>query len=344
MAWALRKSLVASAGGACVVSLLFACSSCPVPHGTPFTRDWARFPAVALVDVDTAGTTFAVSDIHGGYDRFIALLAKHGVIAAAPAGPTDVRWAAGTATLVVVGDLIDKGPDGLDVIDAVMSLEASAAQAGGRVVTTLGNHEAEFLDDPRNAKAVKKDGLDAELAREGVDPDKLASGADPRGAWLRTLPLAARIGRWFFAHAGNTGGASVADLEKELESGFAADGFRATAVTGTHSILEDHGWADDHALIASEAAALGVDHIVVGHDPGAYGPRGEIAVVGDGALFRIRADAGVQVAESLHADGTVDVLWREHRCRDLTVERSDPWPQPAPAPYSARTRRDRRRR
>ncbi len=51
------------------------------------------------------------------------------------------------------GDLIDKGPHPVDVLRLLAALRASAHRAGGQVVITMGNHEAEFLAGPNEVKA-----------------------------------------------------------------------------------------------------------------------------------------------------------------------------------------------
>jgi hypothetical protein len=160
----------------------------PAPGG----RDWKAFPAI--VDLPAPVTLWAVSDVHGGYDRLTALLLANGILKAAPATPSDAHWAGGAATLVVAGDMIDKGPNGVEVLDFMMALQADAKKNGGLVVVTLGNHEAEFLVDPSNSKANGTDGIDAELSSKSITPAAFASVADPRGAWLRLLPFGARVG------------------------------------------------------------------------------------------------------------------------------------------------------
>src|SRR5262249_49054536 len=105
----------------------------------------AGAPPPVLVQLSAPAITYAVSDIHGGYDRLVSLLAQNQVIQAVPASPAEVRWAAGGAALVVLGDLIDKGPQGVEVIDVLRALEADAASHGGAVVVLIGNHEAEFF-------------------------------------------------------------------------------------------------------------------------------------------------------------------------------------------------------
>ena len=255
--------------------------SAPSPGG----RDWVLHPAVA--DVPAPATIYAVSDVHGGYDRLAALLLGNNLLARAPATAKDAHWSAAGATLVVTGDLIDKGPSGLEVIDFLMALEADAHANGGLVIVTLGNHEAEFLVDPANSKASGPSGIDTELTADGIAPATLASASDPRGAWLRVLPFGARVGGWFFSHAGDTGGRALDVLGAALEAAVKAHAdYNDPAIVGTTSILESRSWYTS-TVVAQNAAALGVKHIVFGHDPKALGPRGAIAVAFGNALLRI---------------------------------------------------------
>lgn len=77
----------------------------------------------------------AMSDPHGAYDAFVATLANAGIIDA------DGQWSGGDAHLVITGDLVDRGADSRKVMDLVMALETQAADFGGMVHLTLGNHE-----------------------------------------------------------------------------------------------------------------------------------------------------------------------------------------------------------
>ena len=290
-------------------------------------RDWSAHPAI--VEIDSGPTIYAMSDVHGGYDRMIALLARHAVIDAAPKTPDAVHWTAGRSVLVVTGDLMDKGPSSLEAIDLLQALEPQAFAQGGRVIFTLGNHEAEFLDDPQNDKATSSEGVDREIWAHGLDPSKIANGSDPRGVWLRDRAFAARIGRWFFAHAGDTHGRSVAALEVALRAGVTAHDYDDAEIIGAASILESRDWySSDGSTGLRYAQAVGAQHIVFGHQPAALGSRGAIAVGQGGALFRIdcgmtpsvndssgailrvRIDGGFDVAESLEPDGTIREIWR----------------------------------
>ena len=281
-------------------------------------RDWTAHPAVVSLP---AATVYAASDVHGGYDRFVALLSTYGLVDASGA------WAGGNAVLVIAGDMFDKGPKGLEVIDLVRALQPEAAAAGGAVIATLGNHEAEFFADPTNSKAESSDGIDTELHTRGIDLVAIASGTDPHGLWLRQQPFAARVGDWFFAHAGYTKGRAIDALESALETAFDTHDFEDDAFVGGDSLLEARDWYGDASAVARANAALGVAHTVFGHDPNALGSRGAIETAqqgalvridcgmspdvdySQGALLRIRNDGTGDIAEQLAADGTITKLW-----------------------------------
>jgi len=85
--------------------------------------------------VDAPGRVIAISDIHGAHTAFRELLVQAGVIDA------DGNWTAGTARLVIVGDVLDRGPDSRQALDLIMLLQSAARMAGGAVHVVLGNHE-----------------------------------------------------------------------------------------------------------------------------------------------------------------------------------------------------------
>ena len=285
-------------------------------------RDWARFPAV--VERTTSEDVVGLGDVHGGYDRLVTLLSAAGLIKPAPESPVGHAWEGGRRTLVSVGDLIDKGDQGTSVIDLMRTLEAEAAAAGGAVIVTLGNHEAEFLADPTNKKATKE--FVPELRAKGLDPEGVAHGEGPYGDWLRNRPLAAKVNGWFFSHGGNTAGRSTSALGQRFRASVDANDWGAPFLIGDDSILEAQKWWKQGGVDA-DLAALQARHIVFGHDPGAFDQPGRIATALDGKLFRIdvgmspavdyshgalliihRANGGEQ-ASSLDASGRRMVLW-----------------------------------
>jgi hypothetical protein len=271
-------------------------------------RDWAAHPAV--IEIDEADEVYAVSDPHGGYVALGELLQNNGLISGFVPDTSKydrIKWTGGTSVLVVAGDLIDKGPDSLGVIDLLRVIESKAGAGGGRAVSTMGNHEAEFLADPMNDKAMStgedKTGINEGLRAEGIDPKDMAKGIDAkgRGAWLRDLPFAVRIKKWFFAHGGNTEGRSVKELSKDLEDSVRSKGFAAKDVIGDKSILEAQEWYGNPRSGSTGkryAEALGVKHIVFGHDPSAFGERGEITSAQDGCLFKLNVNMGLHVSDA----------------------------------------------
>lgn len=246
---------------------------------TKATRDWTKHPAV--VEVDTDEDVFAVGDAHADYKRLWGVLAAAKIIDGVPKLPTQVNWIAGKAVLVITGDMIDKGPNSLNVIALVRALQTSASAKGGHVIVTMGNHEAEFLADPHGKKTEE---FGNELKKAGLKRNDVASCKGSLGKFLCELPFAARVNDWFFCHAGNTNNQSIATITSAIEAGFAQDGFATAELVGDNSLLEarlnnkgpgglpwfDNGSAqtDPQKLLAKYAATLGVQHIVQGHQPG----------------------------------------------------------------------------
>jgi hypothetical protein len=89
----------------------------------------------AKTKAESADAVVAIGDVHGDFDDFVAILQRSGL--------TDKQnhWAGGKAVFVQTGDLIDRGPKPREVMDLMMALEKEAPNAGGRVVSLLGNHE-----------------------------------------------------------------------------------------------------------------------------------------------------------------------------------------------------------
>ena len=276
--------------------------------GAAEARDWAKSPAI--VELTTTEDLYAFSDVHGGAERMVTLLTAAGLITTSASAEGGYAWAGGRKVLVCIGDVIDKGDQSLAAIDVLRSLEASAAAAGGHVIVTLGNHEAEFLDDPHNKKA--KHELDKELAAHNADPDEVAAGRGPYGTWFYRRPLAARVNDWFFAHGGNTGGRSIGALSDAFRKAVDERQWGADVLLGEGSILEAQKWWKDGAVDAN-LAGLKVKHIVFGHDPGAFDEPGRIVEKFDGKVFRI--DVGMSPAVDL-SQGALLVIHHTEKAGD----------------------------
>ncbi len=281
----------------------------------------------------TYTTLYALSDVHGHLAELTTLLQKGSLIATATP-PSNVVWTGGNATLVIAGDMIDKGPASLEVLAFAMALEAAAKNAGGHVVVLLGNHEAEFLGTPMSSKFTGQDTIDQELARlkPAISPILFASGADPRGAWLRTLPVAAKVDGWFFSHAGDSAGKTLAQVDADVTGALASSsGYTSNAFIGADSVLEARDWYTSLSVVDQNLKALGATHIVFGHDPNAFGVKGMAyappafygklfrvdAGLGSGdskgELLRVRHDGTDEVAEAILPNGTTRPLFRGPR-------------------------------
>ena len=256
-------------------------------------RDWKLHPAI--IELRMPIDLYALGDVHGDYDRAVELLNAAHLIAAVPDKPEAAQWAAGQAVLVCTGDFIDKSDHALPVIALLRAIQPQAEKAGGRVIITLGNHEAEFLAGGGTKK--KSAEFAKELKAAGWVVADVAAGRDAAGIgqWLRDLPVGAKVGDWFFCHAGNTGGRSLAQLRHDLETGITAEGFRARVISDPNSLLQARmhprqwwDWngndvqltevakpSDPHEVAAGSEArlrrgieALDCKHLVIGHQPG----------------------------------------------------------------------------
>ena len=82
---------------------------------------------------------YVIADVHGYRPELRAALRGQGL--ADEAG----HWSGGRARLCLLGDYVDRGPDGIGVIDDIRRLTTEAAAAGGAVTALLGNHEVQIL-------------------------------------------------------------------------------------------------------------------------------------------------------------------------------------------------------
>ena len=85
---------------------------------------------------ETPERLLAISDLEGNYLHVLRFLQNNDVL------DDDGHWDWGKGHLVLVGDLIDRGPSVSEVMWLVRQLEREAEAAGGRVHYVLGNHEA----------------------------------------------------------------------------------------------------------------------------------------------------------------------------------------------------------
>jgi hypothetical protein len=78
----------------------------------------------------------AVGDLHGDF------AAWRDIARAAQLVDNQGSWVGGNAVLVQTGDVVDRGPDSLKIIQDLMRLQREALAAKGQVIALVGNHEA----------------------------------------------------------------------------------------------------------------------------------------------------------------------------------------------------------
>jgi hypothetical protein len=163
--------------------------------------------AVGLLHANTAGSSdkaperlIAIGDVHGDFDDLCLILKRTGLVDA------QNRWSGGSATLVQIGDLLDRGPKGREVMDLFIGLEKEAAKAGGQVVPLLGNHEVmNILGDlryvtPQNYATFA--GNDSEKRRKAAYQEYVAwyTSHTPLLAALKQSVLPATEEEWMAKH------------------------------------------------------------------------------------------------------------------------------------------------
>lgn len=155
------------------------------------------------------GDVIAVGDIHGTWTLFKKLL----------------DWVQGSgATLVLLGDLIDRGGEDLKVLNAVKKLLDDPQSLGLESTHVLmGNHEKMFLDSFGDwGEGLRLLGSAAVWFGNGGSREHCEEMARDHYDWVRNLPVLLTIGDTLFVHGGIYPGSDPRD---ELQQYRAAETF-----------------------------------------------------------------------------------------------------------------------
>jgi Calcineurin-like phosphoesterase len=151
--------------------------------------------------------TFVIGDIHGSLEPLHALLKRLELVG------DDLHWSGGNTNLWFLGDYMDRGPDGVGVLDFIMRLQSEAAVAGGFVGALLGNHDLIVqevwhfgnLESPGWKRQGRSLGLrDMWLQNAGGRTTDLERLEEHHLEWLANLPVLAKIGDTLLMHADST--------------------------------------------------------------------------------------------------------------------------------------------
>lgn len=150
---------------------------------------------------------YAIGDIHGRYDLLRELLKRVEAHSRTLPEPENFH-------LVLLGDLVDRGPDSAEILRYLVELDRNIAG----LVVLLGNHEEVMLrvydGDTALLRSWLRIGGIETLRSFGLEPPprdgnpvaflEAMRRAIPRHLmdWMRKLPVTARSGDYFFVHAG----------------------------------------------------------------------------------------------------------------------------------------------
>lgn len=195
---------------------------------------------------------FAVSDIHGYLGPFQAALREAGLV------DEEARWSTSSTDLVVLGDVIDRGPDSRGVIDYLLQLGPQVQAAGGELTVLIGNHEQMLIQGPRLAAAGQcwweNGGVEC-LASYGIAAGERYEPAHTHQImavhkdFFLSLASYRVVGNTLFVHAG----APVNRTRDELDG------------------IVDHLWVTPRHFTRANPEYLqrqyGVERVVFGHSP-----------------------------------------------------------------------------
>ena len=211
-----------------------------------------------------------IGDVHGQLEKLRDLL--HG----AELIDKSENWSGGDSTLWFMGDLVNRGPDGIGAVELVMRLQPQAAGAGGRVQVLIGNHDVLLLAAHRFGTQPipgsemtcvdywhENGGQEADL--ECITPDHVH--------WLSDLPAMALVGDHLLAHADallyTRYGESIAQVNQAM-----TDSLQSDDVTSWDRMLDE--FSEHRAFVDARTGAdlagaflrhFGGRQLVHGHTP-----------------------------------------------------------------------------
>jgi len=220
----------------------------------PALRKWlgsAKEPA-PLPSLPGGTRAYAVGDVHGRLDLFTAMI--EAILADnAARGPA-------STTLVLLGDLIDRGPESAGVLDAARDLRDNPPPGIAKVHILLGNHEEMLLESLERVEVLRQftaHGGKETILSLGVSEDAysaatweellaLLRAAVPTAmqAFLRGMEHMVRLGDYAFVHAGIKPGVpletqSASDLRWIREPFLSSPDNHGAVIVHGHSITDD---------------------------------------------------------------------------------------------------------
>ena len=236
------------------------------------------------------GRVVALGDLHGDFQATTRVLRTAQLI------DEEHSWIGGDATLVQLGDILDRGTEERMLWDFFVRLREEAPLAGGKIVTLLGNHEV--------LNALGQAGNFVHPAgREQFGEDRCAAfmPGSEYATLLADCPVVAIVGSSVFSHASLPATAtreSLAELNAETRKwllGERPDAPYDLCHMGRDSPVWDRTFSNPHdrsvgyahcMALKKALGRLGVSRLVVGHTP-----QDAINCACDGAVWRVDTGA-----------------------------------------------------
>ncbi len=145
-----------------------------------------------------------IGDIHGCLEPLVLLLQREEII------DLNSHWIAGNSRLIFLGDYMDRGENGIGVLDLIMCLEQEASQAGGEVIALLGNHDVVMLEAYYFGQELRKNLLkygermtfkEMWLRNAGGCQSDLEHIREYHLEWLKNRPVMLKIKNTLLIHA-----------------------------------------------------------------------------------------------------------------------------------------------
>jgi hypothetical protein len=272
-----------------------------------------------VLELPAKSSLFVVADTHGEYEILARQLREHRVV------DDKLSWSFGRGHLVVLGDVLDRGPRQTEILWLLYKLEAEAAKAGGGVHLVLGNHEAMVLMG--DLRYLNPRYLETTRVLEVGAYSELLGGDSLLGQWLRSRPALLRINDQIFLHGGLSraladSGMTLSEINTQLRALLTgtrpvADDARRRAelLLGSLGPLWYRGYFDNPSFpkagdedIGRVLTAFGVRRIIIGHTvvpaiTPLYGGR----VIAVQVYPRLEADGDTQFENLLIRNGA---MWR----------------------------------
>ena len=252
-------------------------------------REWS------FNDVDRV---VAIADIHGAYDAMVATLQSAGILS------EELMWSGEESHLVIVGDILDRGPKSRAAMDLLMRLEGEAESAGGQVHVLIGNHESMILTgDMRYVSAAeyaafaneedvdeRAEWFEQFVVREGGDPAELRQTFDksfPLGyfAMRRAFRADGEYGEWLLQKniiAVINGTAFVHGGLPPLVAEIGLEGINGVSQKELAQYVETLGVLTDAHVLLPTDSHYNYEALLNGHMPSLSADTATIQAVADG--------------------------------------------------------------